>query len=119
MGCDFYTYYVVRIEYKDGYNVITKSDIVESTRQRHYYWEMDERDEDFEEWTDYVERSCIHKQTQIDTELKRYKKVDIYKNKQWLCLVSAVEKYKNLCKELNINENDVISIWKEGGFHCR
>ena len=42
MGCDFYTYYVVRIEYKDGDKIEVKSEEIEGTRERHYFWEIDD-----------------------------------------------------------------------------
>jgi hypothetical protein len=43
MGYHFYTYYVVRIEYKNGKKVKVKEYKLEESTERHYFWE------DFEE----------------------------------------------------------------------
>ena len=53
MGCDFYTYYILCIEYKkDGKSVVHK-EVLEDTRERHYFNYEPERDEDFEEDQEY------------------------------------------------------------------
>jgi hypothetical protein len=120
MGCDFYTYYVVRIEYKKGDEVKVKSEEIEDTRERHYFWEIGgRRDEDFEELNDYYERLHCQKQQQVEEALRDYPKKEIFKNGRWLCIESSREKYINLYKKYGIAEKDVISIWKEGDFHYR
>ena len=118
MGCDFYTYYVVRIEYKKCDKTEVKSVMIQNTRQRHYFWEMNARDEDFEELDDYYERWHIEKQRQVDNELSQYSRKDIYRDGKWLCIERAREKYINMYK-LEIDEKDVICIWKEGDFQFR
>ena len=44
---------------------------------------------------------------------------DIYKDGKWLCIESSKEKYIKYCKGMEIPEEAVISIWKEGDFHYR
>jgi hypothetical protein len=119
MGCDFYTYYVVRIEYKKGDEIEVESEKIEDTRERHYFWEIEGRDPDFEELNDYYERRHREREKQIDNELSHYPKKDIYKNGKWLCIESSKGKYIKICKNLDIAEKDVIGIWKEGDFHYR
>jgi FMN phosphatase YigB (HAD superfamily) len=119
MGCDFYTYYVVRVEYKDGDKTEVKSQEIESTRERHYFWEIDDRDEDFEEYNDYYIRRGQERERQIENEISQYPRKDIYKDGKWLCVESSKEKYISICKKMEINEKDIISIWKEGDFHYR
>jgi hypothetical protein len=109
----------MRIEYKNGDKTEIKSEEIENTRQRHYFWEIDNRDEDFEELDDYYERCHIEHQRQIDNELSQYLRKVIYKDGKWLCIESSREKYINMCKLFKIDENDVIGIWKEGDFHFR
>jgi hypothetical protein len=120
MGCDFYTYYVVRIEYKKGDEVKVKSKEIEDTRERHYFWEIGGRmDEDFEELNDYYERCALQQRQQVDEALRDYPKRAIFKDGKWLCIESSRNKYINMCKEYGIAEKDVIGIWKEGDFHYR
>jgi hypothetical protein len=119
MGCDFYTYYVVRIQYKSGDEVKIKTKEIEETRQRHYFWEIEERDSDFEELNDYYDRCHLERQRQVDNELSQYPRKDIYKNEKWLCIASSKEKYINMYKSLGITESDIIGIWKEGDYHYR
>ena len=119
MGCDFYTYYVIRIEYKKDDKIEVKSQEIEKTRESHYFWETNGRDEDFEELNDYYERRRSERKRQVDNELSNYPRKDIYKNGKWLCIESSKENYIKICNELEINENDVISIWKIGDFHYR
>ena len=119
MGCDFYTYYEVCIEYKKGNKTKIKKEILEDTRNRHYFWEIRERDEDFEELNDYYNRCNMERQRQVDDELSRYEKKIIYKDGKWLCIESSKEKYINMYKKYDISEENIISIWKKGGFHFR
>lgn len=74
MGCDFYTYYVVRIEYKKGEETKVKSEEIEDTRERHYFWASDKRDEDFEELNDYYDRCELQHQQQVKEMLREYPK---------------------------------------------
>ncbi len=120
MGCDFYTYYVLCIEYKKGNEYKVKKEEIEGPRERHYFWgSCLDYDEDFEDKNDYYERYEKFKRDQVENELKNYPRKVIFKDSKWLCLESSKEKYMNLCKKYNIPQNDVISIWKEAGFHFR
>jgi hypothetical protein len=119
MGCDFYTYYKVCIEYKKGEEMKLEEHEVEESRERHYFWDSPEWDEDFEDRNDYFERCHKQRNDQIEAELSRYKNAHLYKNKQWLCVVDAKNKYQNLLKKLDVSESSVIQIWKQGGFHMR
>jgi hypothetical protein len=119
MGCDFYTYYEVCIEYKKDDKTKVKTQILEDTRDRHYFWEIKERDEDFEELNDYYERCHLERKRQIDDELSRYEKKEIYKDGKWLCIESSREKYINMYKKMGILDENIISIWKQGGFNYR
>lgn len=80
MGCDFYTYYVVRIEYKNGDKTEIESEEIEDTRKRHYFREIPERDEDFEELNDYYDRCRKHREIQVENELAQYERKDITDN---------------------------------------
>lgn len=120
MGCDFYTYYVVRIEYKksDKTEIILKE--LSDTRERHDFWETQRYwSEDFEELNDYYARCKQERQRQIDKELSNYPRKDLYKDGKWLCIASSKEKYLKICKENEIEEVDIIAIWKEGDYHLR
>jgi hypothetical protein len=119
MGCDFYTYYVVRIEYKKGDEVKVESKEIEDTRERHYFWEIGGRDEDFEELNDYYDRCELQHRRQVEEALRNLPKKEIFKDGKWLCIESSKEKYMNLCRKYGINEKDIVSIWKEGDFHYR
>lgn len=119
MGCDFYTYYVVRIEYKNGEEVKVEEYKLEETTERHYFLGDLEWDEDFEERNDYFERCHIHRNEQIEQELSRYTTAHLYKNNRWLCVSDAKEKYQQLLKKLGIKEESVVQIWKQGDAHLR
>jgi len=120
MGCDFYTYYVLFIEYKKGKEVKLESQEIDGTRERHYFLgSCPDYDEDFENLNDYYDRYEQFKRDQAENELKNYPKKIIFKGGKWLCLESSKEKYMNLCKKYNIPQNVVISIWKEGSYHFR
>jgi predicted Zn-dependent peptidase len=119
MGCDFYTYYVLHIEYNKGEKTKKKEYILEDTRKRHYFYGDYSRDEDFEEYDDYIERIRKAEKEEINTALLKYKKAELFKNNHWLCIPSAQEKYKNILEELNIAESSLISIVKCGGYHLR
>ncbi len=119
MGCDYYTYYKICIQYRKGDTVYIEEEIDEDTRQRHYFYYEEEIDPDFEELDDYNKRRNSEYKNQIFIQLQRYTKKDIFKDNKWLCIESAKEKYLNMCKENNISESDVIAIWKEGDYHYR
>ena len=120
MGCDFYTYYVLCIEYKKGNENKVKKEEIQDTRERCYFLEScPGYDEDFEQLNDYYERYEQFKRDQVENELKNYPRRVIFKDSKWLCLESSKEKYINTCKKFNIPIKDVISIWKEGSFHFR
>jgi hypothetical protein len=110
---------MLRIEYKKGDEVKVKSEEIMDTRERHYFWEGEGRDEDFEELNDYYERCHLERKRQVDDALRDYPKKDMYKNDKWLCVESSKEKYINLCKKYGIAEKDLVAIWKEGDYHYR
>lgn len=119
MGCDFYTYYVVYIEYKkDGFVKVKKYEI-EDSRERHYFWEDIEWDEDFESRNDYYERVNILHDKQVKEALAKYRMAHLYKEKKWLCIPEAVERYRNILSKYGITEDSVVQIWKQGDFHYR
>ena len=118
MGCDFYVFYKVCIEYKKGEKTVVEEHRLDDTRERCDWWEC-ERNEDFEELIDYHERAAKQRREQIDYELSSFPKLDIFKNRRWLVIDSAQEKYKNIAKKYNISENDIVKIWKEGDFMLR
>jgi hypothetical protein len=120
MGCDYYTYYVICIEYKKGDTVKIKRHIVEDTRKRHYfYYDGLKRDDDFEEEREFNERCRVYEENQIQDALSEYTPKQILKDGKWLCIPSAQEKYTNICKEYDILPETVIAIWKEGGCQYR
>jgi hypothetical protein len=119
MGCDFYTYYVVHIQYmKDG-NVETITEEFENTRKRHYFVGCEERDEDFEEMRDYNERWKEQMAQQVTNALRSYDMKHIYAKGEWMCIDSAKEKYLELCNEYEIDEANLVSIWREGDYCYR
>lgn len=119
MGCDYYTYYKICIQYRKGDTVEIEEEIDEDTRQRHYFYYEEEIDPDFEELDDYNKRRNSEYKNQIDNQLQRYVKKDIFKDNKWLCIESAKEKYLDMCKENEIPESAIIAIWKEGDYHYR
>jgi hypothetical protein len=119
MGCDFYTYYVVYIEYKSNGEVKIKKYEIEDTRERHYFWDDPDWDEDFESRTDYYERVNIIHERQVEEALAKYKTAHLYKDNKWLCIPDAVEKYRVILNKYGIIEDSVTQIWKQGDFHYR
>ncbi len=118
MGCDFYTFYKVCIQYnKDDKHEVVEH-ILEETRDRHDWYEC-ERDEDFEELTDFYERQHEERMEQVGRILDNYKTTVIYKDTTWQCITSAKEKYQYLLKKYGISENSVVKIWREGDYMCR
>jgi len=118
MGCDFYVFYKICIEYKKEDGVKVQEHRLEETRQRCDWWEC-ERDRDYEELVDYHERANKQRREQIDFELSYYPRIDLFKNNKWLVIESAQEFYKNIAKKYNISENEIRSVWKEGDFMLR
>jgi hypothetical protein len=118
MGCDFYTYYKVCIECKDG---SVKEYILEDTRERRYFYEItQEWDEDFETEWEFAKRRNAELDEQIDRVLAdNYKTKELYKDGKWLCLHQAVEKYKKIFTDLEVGEDTVVRVWKQGGAHMR
>jgi hypothetical protein len=114
MGCDYYTYYKICIQYRKGDTVEIEEKIEETTRQQHYL-HFRERDVDFEELDEYNSKMDCHYKCQMDRYIEQYERKDIFKVNNWLCIESAKEKYLNICKECNILESDIIAIWKQGG----
>ena len=119
MGCDFYTYYVLHIEYKNKENVKTEEYRLDETRDRHYFYEGAPQDEDFEDEQQYYSRIYQGRQEQIDWALSKYKTADLFSNRNWLCIPSATEKYKEILKKLEISEDSLIRIVRKGGYHMR
>ena len=119
MGCDYYTYYVLYIQYKKDNETITHKEILEETRDRHYIYYIPERDTDFEEEDEYMKRCHTYRNDHMQNSLSKYTPKDILKDGKWLCVQSAQEKYKELCKELELEFDTVVAIWKEGGYHYR
>ena len=118
MGCDFYTFYKICIEYiKDGNHEVVDH-MLDETKERHD-WNECERDEDFEELNDFFERQNEEHREQIDYLLEQYKTTHIYKDKTWLCIPSAQEKYQYILKKYGISENTVVKIWRQGDFMVR
>lgn len=119
MRCDYYTYYKIYIQYNNG-DTVEIEEIDKDTSQRHYFYEVKERDPDFEELTytilqEYVKNINIKQRINYNAILKK----DIFKDNTWLYIESAKEKYIEICKENDILESDVIAIWKEDEYHYR
>lgn len=100
MGCDFYTYYKICIEYKNGDETKIVCDIDESTLEREYFG--DGYDEDY-----------------IYICLANYEDEIIYEKNKWLCEENEKYKYNIIMKAYGIDERDIICIWKEGDFDYR
>jgi hypothetical protein len=100
MGCDFYTYYKVCIEYKNGDETKIIYDIDESTRENEYFGDGYDKN--------YI-YSC----------LAWYEDEDIFENNEWVCEDDEKRGYMNILKAYNIEEKDVVKIWKEGDYQLR
>lgn len=100
MGCDFYTYYQVCIEYKNGDETKVINDIDESTRTREYFGDGYDKN--------YI-YSC----------LADYEDEEIYENNEWVCDEEEKKNYIDILKAYGIDEKNVIKIWKEGDYQLR
>jgi hypothetical protein len=100
MGCDFYTYYKICIEYKIGDETKILYDIDEESREKEYFG--DGYDGNY-----------------IDSCLADYYDDDIFENNEWICEEDEKKKYVEILKAYNIEEKDVIKIWKEGDYQLR
>ena len=118
MGCDFYVYYKIYIQYKRGDKVEVVEEEEEDTRERCYWWDC-VRDRDFEELIDYHERAARQRREQIDNELRNYPKKELFKDGRWRVIESAQEYYKDIVRKHNIAENELVLVWKAGDFHLR
>lgn len=118
MGCDFYVFYKICIQYKRDDKLQIKEHEVDGTRERGYWWDC-QRDEDFEELIDYHDRCAEQRREQINMELRNYPRMDIFRDGRWMIIASAQENYKNIAKKYNITENEIVTIWKEGDFMVR
>jgi hypothetical protein len=100
MGCDFYTYYKVCIEYKIEDETKILYDIDETSREKEYFGDG-------------------YDQNYIYSCLAWYEDEDIFENNKWFCDENEKEGYMNILKAYNIEEKDVIKIWKEGDYQAR
>jgi len=116
MGCDFYTYYVMNIELTD--RSIQKYILID-TRERHYWTEFVERDEDFDDDEEYHRKSQECCDMQIERELAHYITKDLYKDGKWLCVESSIKKYRDILAYLKVSEDCAVRMWKEGGAELR
>jgi hypothetical protein len=125
MGCDFYIYYELVIQYKhqSGEERIIRHTL-EDTRERNDWW-ICEQDEDFEEWDDYIERRKKKRMEQLQYELEKYSKFDLYKDGNWLCTSKAKEKYMVMIETYinrqhkRVTEENLIAITKEPVYDIR
>lgn len=76
-------------------------------------------DSDFEEAEEYRERCCLYRKNLVQSSLAKYPSKQILKDGKWLCIRSAQEKHTTICEELDIKQEDILSIWKEGGYQYR
>jgi hypothetical protein len=118
MGCDFYIFYKVCIQYKSGDAILLKEHVLEDTRERCEWWHC-ERDKESEELIDYYERRELERMEQVDYELEEYPWVDLYADDSWYCDDEEQEKYINIAKKYDIKESAIMSIWKEGDWLIR
>lgn len=119
MGCDFYTFYKLCIEYtKDRKTEIYTCDLME-TKERHDWWSVD-RDEDFEEWNDYLKRCESEKQRQLESIFRLdYPRVDLCVNGEWKCISTAKHRYLERVEKANIPVDAIVNVWKEGDSWAR
>jgi hypothetical protein len=116
MGCDFYTFYKLCIEYKHGNDIATFTHRFFDARERQYWYELD-RDEDFEEWDDYKKRlDEAHKDQIQDIYDTHYPRVDLCMNGLWKCVPSAKSKYLELAAKERIPTESIVNVWKEGDY---
>ena len=113
MGCDFYTLYKLCIEYTNKNTILIHEYMLHETKNR-YYWNDCKRDYDFEEVDAYYERCMREREIQIQRKLEKYKPILLYVDNNWLCIQSAQEYYKSILQTLNISEDSIIRIWKDG-----
>ncbi len=120
MGCDFYTFYKLCIEYQtEEGEVSLYTYSYDEERQRQDWWHV-ERDEDFEEWEEYLKRRQSEKQRQLDSIFRReYPRVDLCVNGEWKCISSAKHRYLDMAKDAKIPEESIRNVWKEGDHWVR
>ena len=118
MGCDFYIFYKVCIQYKEGDAILLKEYVLEETKERCDWWHCD-RDKNEEELIDFYERRELEHREQIIFEMREYKRADLYMDGKWRCHDVVQEKYMNIIKQYDIKESGLISVWKEGDYKIR
>ena len=117
MGCDYYIFYKLCIEYiKDGKREL-KEYPLEGEKEKGY-WHEQER-EDGESYIDFIERCEAARRDQIDEELERFPYTELFRNSEWYCDDEARDTYQGLVKMFGISEWSVQAIWKQGEFSMR
>ena len=119
MGCDFYTFYKLCIEYKKDDALVTFTFNMDETRDRNDWWHV-ERDEDFEEWDAFFTRRKLEHERQIQSIFaSHYPKITLCHEGIWKCIESAKEKYLAIAEEAGIPTDTIVNVWKEGDYWVR
>lgn len=116
MGCDFYTFYKVCIEYRKNETTEVYTYELFEEKERQDWWSV-ERDEDFEEWNDYLKRRESERKRQIQSIFDReYPRVDLCVNGEWKCISTAKHRYLERAEKANIPVDAIVNVWKEGEY---
>jgi hypothetical protein len=118
-GSDYYTFYKLCIEYihDDIYDLV--EEILEDTKEKHNWYESDTEEEEFDDINDYYDYIEEEKRYQINTALNSYPKVDLFKHRTWICNKSEQNRCMGIIGKHKIQENSIISIWKEGDYKIK
>ena len=100
MGCDYYTEICTCIVYKDESGNEQEFDTYEG-RQSHYACRNPSADPDFVKPVDAVEEKC-----------KEYGEKVLFENQIWTCTEYGKTRILELCKCRDINEADIIKVYK-------
>jgi hypothetical protein len=117
MPSDFFIYRKICFEYKKGDKYDLKEHILENSKEGFEWWDIEMEEE--EELVDFYERLENAKMYQIFTEIEKNPKVEVYKNRAWLCSELSKENYLAIAKSLQIPVADLVSVWKESDYYVK
>lgn len=113
---DFYTYYKICIEYnKDNKKELVIQDLLET--KKYGEWVECLRDWDNNEsLNDFYERQEEERHQQINEQLLKFPRTQLYKDGTWIQGGLNKDKYMAILKSKNISLYSLIAIWKEGDY---
>jgi hypothetical protein len=103
MGCDYYTWVQTVVVYRTSAGSVRTFKPVVSMDEydRHYDYENDSRDSDFEEWIDMLE-----------VRKKEYGKKVLFADGAWTCTQGGRSRIEHLCEKNEISVESLIEVYK-------